>query len=460
MNKRLNKTQRNYIIIGLCAILVIMGVGYAAFQSQLRISGTSNIASNFLVRITGIRVSSQSGGAADKPEVTTYTDTTATFGTTLQSPGDTITYDITIENQGSIDATLKTISKTDASNSAIIFETSGVNEGDPLNVGEIATMQVTVTYNPSVISQPTNLESTLNVTLDYEQSEGIVTPPTPSGMTPEDLKALAVTEGDGLYADEYEAGKYTYKGANPNNYITFNNETWRIISIDPDGTLKILRDELLSEERVFDSVGARTTGYCATVGNRGCNAWSSTINMVGSPTEFTTDTISGNVNADSEMLTYLNSEYLNTLINTSSIVSHTWNIGAVVYNGDEINNLSLQIASEKEYQWNGQIGLISSSEYIRSNTNSESCETISGVIYNYDICPTTNWMLTSDNDWWTLTPFADGPSSVWGIFSNVYHGIVSEIVANDPGGVRPALYLSSDITLIGDGTQGNPYVIT
>ena len=51
MNRRLNKTQRNYIIMGLCAILVIMGVGYAAFQSQLKISGTSSVSSNFAVKI-------------------------------------------------------------------------------------------------------------------------------------------------------------------------------------------------------------------------------------------------------------------------------------------------------------------------------------------------------------------------------------------------------------------------
>ena len=61
MRKRLNSNQRNYIIIGLCAILVIMGVGYAAFQSQLKISGTSNIASNFLVKITDIQSTVQSG---------------------------------------------------------------------------------------------------------------------------------------------------------------------------------------------------------------------------------------------------------------------------------------------------------------------------------------------------------------------------------------------------------------
>ena len=60
MRKRLNSNQRNYIIIGLCMILVIMGVGYAAFQSQLKISGTSNIGTNFLVKITDIQSTVQS----------------------------------------------------------------------------------------------------------------------------------------------------------------------------------------------------------------------------------------------------------------------------------------------------------------------------------------------------------------------------------------------------------------
>ena len=54
-----------------------------------------------------------------------------------------------------------------------------------------------------------------------------------------------VTSGDGLYADEYEEGKYTYKGRNVNNYVTFNNEKagWRIISINSDGTIKIMKYE-------------------------------------------------------------------------------------------------------------------------------------------------------------------------------------------------------------------------
>ena len=42
-----SKKKRNYIIIGLCAVLFLMGVGYAAFNTELKISGTSKVTSNW-----------------------------------------------------------------------------------------------------------------------------------------------------------------------------------------------------------------------------------------------------------------------------------------------------------------------------------------------------------------------------------------------------------------------------
>ena len=52
-----------------------------------------------------------------------------------------------------------------------------------------------------------------------------------------------------LYAGfEYEDGRYFYKGADPNNYITFNDEPagWRIMSLEPDGAIKIIRNSAFS----------------------------------------------------------------------------------------------------------------------------------------------------------------------------------------------------------------------
>ena len=55
MRQRFNTRQRNYIILGLCSILLIMAAWYAAFSSRLTINGTSNITSEWKVLITDIQ---------------------------------------------------------------------------------------------------------------------------------------------------------------------------------------------------------------------------------------------------------------------------------------------------------------------------------------------------------------------------------------------------------------------
>ena len=89
--KQNEKNKRNYIIIGLCSILLIMTVGYAAFSQLLQINGTSNIASNWNIEITNIRavnLASVTGNSAyDIEEPAVGTDKlSATFHTGLESP--------------------------------------------------------------------------------------------------------------------------------------------------------------------------------------------------------------------------------------------------------------------------------------------------------------------------------------------------------------------------------------
>ena len=267
------------------------------------------------------------------------------------------------------------------------------------------------------------------------------------------VKVTPVSEGDGLYEDEYEEGRYVYRGTNPNNYIEFNNELWRIISKETDGTYKILRNEIVTS-RLFDSRGARTTGYCSqgSAPTYGCNAWSSTANMVGSPSEFTNGKYTGIVEADSEMLTYLNGEYLNSItVNKDKIVNHDYNIGAIVSN----NDLATQIEGEKAYEWNGKVGLISLSDYINANSDMNTCGTVSKNHSNYQTCRNTNWM-HSGTDWWTLSPSADDSDYVWRVVSGGYLGNSFTYTSI---GVRPAVYLTSNLSLSGSGTQSDPFTI-
>ena len=473
MNKKLNRTNRNYIIIGLCTILLIMGVGYAAFSSQLKISGTSNIGSSWNVKITSITPNSIVGTAENKKEVTTYNDTSATFGVSLKSPGDSITYDITIVNQGTIDAILKTITKTDASNSAILFETSGVNEGDELKVGETATMKVKVTYNPNVTSQPTILDSTLKLTLDYAQKGTEVVPGT-NNILLGGKEVEVVTSGDGLYTDEYEAGRYIYRGQNPNNYITFNGETWRIIAKEQDGTYKIIKEELL-EPRVYDEANRRTENNNNTfcdVPEYGCSVYAA-ING-----EFVTPSGKrGTVTEDSSIKIYLNDDYYVNNINSTAkeqMIEHSFNIGAVEYfeqGGVQADSMKKNIAGEKMYTWTGNVGLANVTDILKASIN-PLCTSLTASNYNPNGC-NDNYLVDRPIHYWTLNPYADDNiNDPTNISNGVYVGLnndrfIGVNTMNTQGGrdgtssysPRPVVFLKSTIQLEGSGSESDAFRI-
>ena len=424
--KNLSRRQRNNIIIAsLCAIVVLMGIGYAAFSTQLRINGTSSISSNWNVLITNITSGSVVGDASNAEEPT-HTNTTATFKTNLVSPGDSITYTITVANQGTIDATLTGIDVNTNENPAIEFETSGIEEGDNLLQNQTDELYVTVKYSDSVTSQPAVTNSTITVTLNYEQATG---GNVPGGNTANigGQEVEVVTSGDGLYEDEYEEGRYIYKGVNPNNYITFSGETWRIISVENDGAIKIMRSESIGD-RAWDTTG----------GTYGSNNWA----------------------RPSDLNTYLNEEYLPTLSDSDKVVSHNFSIGAVTWDN---NDLADQIADENGTTWNGNVGLITLSEYLRANTNTEQCGTFSLNNDNYETCLTTDWMYSavpSGGYMWTISPYDITLFNVFRVFGRNTPGFVSSYRVSNASGVVPVLYLSSDITLNGTGTSGSPYVIS
>ena len=54
------RDKRNYIIIALCAILVIMGVGYASFSTLLTINGTANITNSFCLGFDNTKTNTMS----------------------------------------------------------------------------------------------------------------------------------------------------------------------------------------------------------------------------------------------------------------------------------------------------------------------------------------------------------------------------------------------------------------
>ena len=198
--ERMTNKQRNIIIGSLCAIVLLMVVGYAAFSSVLNIKGTSNITSSWNVEITNIEVFKKSSGASDNPGSPTYDNTnglTATFNTNLTSPGDYAIYKIEVTNKGSLNAVLSSITEPTSNNSDIVFylnkdqnnqditDTSRMittndilnkaGDSNELNKGYV---YVTVLYRDyEGQTNPSNKTASATVTLNFEQSSSEATPP-------------------------------------------------------------------------------------------------------------------------------------------------------------------------------------------------------------------------------------------------------------------------------------------
>ena len=270
------------------------------------------------------------------------------------------------------------------------------------------------TYFPSNDVTYDNTESGLSssdVQGAIDELYGVCFPPKAGEQIIEDAE---------LEKDPYEC-RYFFTGANPNNYITFNDETagWRIISVECDGTIKIIKNNSI--------------GNMAWDTNNGQNWSTSTLNL------------------------YLNNNYYSSLNSAaqSQIVAKDWSIGAVTYGDSDLTNT---INNENNTKWNGKVALVTVSEYIRSNSNKNSCGTVSSY-NNSSNCVNTGWMDTNYS-WWTLikrtdwfTVFCIAYDGSFGAKNNVNY-------VNNLLEIRPVVYLSSEITLTGSGTQDDPYVLS
>ena len=281
--------------------------------------------------------------------------------------------------------------------------------------------------------------------------------------------AGTVSSGDGLYVDSYEDNVYTYRGTNPNNYVTFNGESWRIISVNTsDNTIKIMRNAVLMDDQ-FDAAGARPqTGYCNWSDDYGCNIWGSSSTLYDSNmspiTELARQVGSGRKHAlptaEADLNEYLNTTYYNGLNETAQDMVKTdavYKAGVLNYSSSQ--NLATEIGYASSAKWKGKVALIDATEYVRASTNSSCTNIYNGSSQNSSYpCKNNNWMYISGTYWWTMSPYSSNDSNaVWYVYRS---GFLNYYSAYDAYGVRPVLTLKSEIQITGgSGTSSNPYTL-
>lgn len=153
--------RKNKKILILFAIILTVGVAFAALQKYLQINGSASIDSRFDIRIMSIEKESSSGGAYERTNPT-FTDTSATFNVGLIKPGDTIKYKIIVYNAGTINAKLDDLNKIEEGSSNITYTITGIEKGDIVANGTEKEIFVEITYS-GTSSEEVNKELTLQM---------------------------------------------------------------------------------------------------------------------------------------------------------------------------------------------------------------------------------------------------------------------------------------------------------
>ena len=167
-----DRKKRNIIIGSLCCLLVFMGIGYAILSQTLNISGIANMKGNWNVRITNMELLSENKTGRAEEVSHSFTDTTATFTADLYMPGDSIEYRVTVENQGNIDALLKSITPTTTNKSEGIKFSHSEIDNTVLTAGKTITFTMKVEFLESATSIPNVENVKYNLELAYVQYNG------------------------------------------------------------------------------------------------------------------------------------------------------------------------------------------------------------------------------------------------------------------------------------------------
>lgn len=165
------KVDKKKTMIILAIVVLTMGIGYGAFSSQLKINGTASIESNWKVQFTKIEEVSKTSGVT-VTSVPYASGTSATFNVDFKSPGDKIIYNITLANEGTLDAIINNINAREKGSDAIYFDITGIKKGDLLNKKTTKIITIEIGFSNSATKQPLDVENKLTLTVECVQNIG------------------------------------------------------------------------------------------------------------------------------------------------------------------------------------------------------------------------------------------------------------------------------------------------
>jgi len=294
-----------------------------------------------------------------------------------------------------------------------------------------------------------------------------------------------------LVYDETVDNNLRYIGADPNNYVSFNNELWRIIGVmeniddgtgKKDARIKLIRNESIGNYS-WDSSAANING------GHGIGEWSTAdLNKLLNSYYYNSQSNQTCFYGRGDAYTTCDFSEIGLTTNTKNMIDTVrWDTGTMggecpnqknllattfydIERNDTHNKIECSIkrlcndSITRTSTWIGNIGLIYPSDYGYA-TNEERCLNTPLNNLNSTNCLANNWIYRLDAYQHTMTPAPctepDGTFCVPNSNSHrIHNGSVIILVTADDSTVHPALYLKQRIQIIaGKGTINTPYIL-
>ena len=405
------------------AVIVVLGIVYAAFTQQLTINGTATGRSSnwkiYFSRLTGPTLN----GTAKQitaPEIKNNSTTIGDYSVTVTSPGDYIEYEFDVTNDGDYDATLTNLSMK--SNTELTYEGSGDNEvNDDNNVK--SQIEYTLKYaDGTTVSQNDTLKSketkTMRLRLTYKTfNDATLLPKADVAISGLGI-SLTYTQDGNAKVNNDDTTPYV-KVYSIGDQITVANETYHIISVPSnEDYLVALKDTPL------------TTSELNTYGAGHLNMYNTSSSSSHYQQAYDKNGIGGMAYYTSETCGLVNGSWIYSGCTTSYASSE------VKYAVDAWATAKFQNSELKTVDvYSARLIKFDDLQVEKKQFCTGSCWEADAVKYD--------WMYNNAYWYWTMTPWQDGdqPSSsnVWRVY---YDGFLNYTRVKDfsfGGAVRPVI---------------------
>ena len=270
------------------------------------------------------------------------------------------------------------------------------------------------------------------------------------------ISLVGKSQGTGKVINE---NGYRYEGKNPNNYIWFNNEYWRIIGVFDNAThgqagkslVKIIRDKQIGYQ-TWDSAGTNNWSTSSLKSLLNDYYYKATDGTNSGKCYGYSNTVTSNCNYTKNGI----QSYYRNLIQ-----SVTWHLGgynsiAVTANNFYTYERGTTVNGSNPTTTTGYIGLMYPSDFGYSALESNCARTTLLSEYITAACAGASWLSGRSFDL-TLTQYTTNATQTISISRE---GKIAARDAIGNFGVSPVLYLNSSVYLVdGNGSLDNPYII-